>query len=173
MSAAEESLSGAVGLGAGDGKCTRDGSQPSVGGATRSLVTLPHLAYGDAVHAALVAADLAPDVVEAGVRTEEPGGFGELFLTVSWLPGHPLCDPVGLDLLWSHLTGWSVRADGTVRMLFVDGLAAPGVLAEVVLHLVVDGPDCGYSPPPTVARWEHADALDPALEAFTDRGADW
>lgn len=147
-------------------------STHTVGDATRTLVTLPQLPYRSAVRAALYEADLVPDVVDAGVRTEQPGDGGELFVTVSWLPGHPLLgDPAGMDLLWSHLTGWSARADGTVRMLPVSVLAAPVVLAEAVLHLLTEGLDTAWKPVHGHPRWAHAAQLAAALAAFEDREA--
>ncbi|MDX2863430.1 hypothetical protein, partial [Streptomyces scabiei] len=73
-------------------------------------LVLPHLPYGDAVHIILAEAGLMPDVLEAGLRVEDPARGPELFLTLSWLTGHPdLADPAGLDLIWSHLTGWAAR----------------------------------------------------------------
>lgn len=154
---------------------TRDGSQPSVGSVTGCL-TLPHLPYGDAVHAELCGSGLEPDRVDAGVR-REPGGPRELYLTAVWSPGHSDLDrsawPDGLTVSWSHLTGWSAHDGDTVRGLGdVDALAPPVLIADAVLHLAVHGLDIAWVPP-VGGRWEHAGALDAALDTFTERGADW
>jgi len=154
------------------GKDTGDGLQPPAGGVhpTPPLTpTLPHLPYGDAVHAELAAAGLPPDLLDAGLRTEAPGGRRELYLTLSWLMGHPdLHDPTELDLMWSHLIGWSARIDDTVRVLDVDELAAPALLADAVLHLAVHGLEQEWVIP-FEARWQDALELDIALVHFDER----
>lgn len=153
------------------GKDTRGDGQSLVGGVHPA--GLPHLPYGDAVHAALVEAGLAPDVVEAGLRTEDPRRGRELYLTLSWLPGHPDVDgglwPRGMQLAWSHLIGWSAHHD-TVRVLLVDEAAAPALLVDAVLHLATEGLDCVWEPADRTAKWEHARALDLALQAAAGRG---
>lgn len=160
------------------GKDIHDGSQLSVDGVHPAPIppltsVYPSVGYGDAVHAELVASGIAPDVVEAGVRTEQPGGERELFLTVSWLTGHPDLDGVDqLDLLWSDLTGWVARADGDVHVLAVDDLAAPAVLADAALHLATEGLDSAWTCPADPHRWEHAPALEVALAAWEDQGVD-
>jgi hypothetical protein len=176
VSARADSPQEAYGVGEENGKCTRDGGQPSVGGATRPL-TLPHLPYGDAVHTELTASGLEPDMVEAGVR-REPGGPRELFLTVTWSPGHPDLAreswPRGLTLSWSHLTGWSTHDGDTVRALGddVDDIAPPALIADAVLHLAVHGLDIAWVPP-VGGRWEHAAVLDTDLEEFAEREVTW
>lgn len=170
MSALNETYAaGATGKDIRDGKPSVDGVHPAL--TPPPAAVYPSLTYGDAVHAELVASGIAPDVVEAGVRTEQSGGERELFLTVSWLIGHPDLDGVGqLDLLWSDLTGWVARADGDVRVLIVDELAAPAVLADAALHLAADGVDCEWKCPAEPHRWEHALALEAALAAWEDQG---
>lgn len=164
MSAIEETGTAAAVV----GKDTGDGTQPSAGG-VHPAPTFPHLAYGDAVHAELAAAGLPPDVLDTGVRTETPGRRRELFFTLSWLTGHPdLSDPTGLDLIWSHLIGWAARIDNTVRVLDVDELAAPAVLADAALHLAVHGLEQEWVIP-VQARWEDALELDIALVHFDER----
>lgn len=171
MNAREDNVREAGGLGQDTGKCTRGNGRLPAGEATR-IPALPHLPYGDAVHAGLAASGMAPDVMEAGVRTEQPGDGGELFLTVSWLTGHPdVDDPGGLDLLWSDLTGWSARAGGDVRVLALDDLAAPDVVADAALHLAADGLDGAWMPPDGPHRWEHAPAVEAALADWYDREA--
>ncbi|MBD0837399.1 hypothetical protein [Streptomyces sp. TRM68416] len=168
MSARESSVRQAQGV----GKDTGGGLQPSAGGVHPDLA-LPHLPYGDAVHAELTASGLEPDVVEAGVR-REPGCTRELFLTVSWSPGHADLDrevwPDGLTLAWSHLTGWSTHDGDTVRTLDddLDDLAPPVLIADAVLHLAVHGLHVPWVPP-VGGRWVHADGLDAALDAFAER----
>ncbi|MGW0599927.1 hypothetical protein ACWD11_22625 [Streptomyces sp. NPDC002776] len=152
------------------GKDIRDGMQPSADGVHPAL---PHLPYGDAVHGELAASGLEPDTVEAGVR-REPGCGRELFLTVSWSPGHADLDrevwPHGLTLAWSHLTGWSTHDGDTVRALDgdLDDLAPPALIADAVLHLAIHGLDSAWAPA-VGGRWEHADVLDTALDAFTEQ----
>ncbi|WP_406262516.1 hypothetical protein OIA45_39625 [Streptomyces chartreusis] len=175
MTARGSSPQDAGGVGWGDEEGTRDGSQPSAGGATRAL-TLPHLPYADAVLAELTLSGLEPDRVDAGVR-REPGGPRELYVTTVWSPGHPDLDraawPDGLTLSWSHLTGWSTHDGDTVRALAdVDALAPPTLIADAVLHLAVHGQGIPWLPP-AGGRWEYAADLDAAIDAFTERGADW
>jgi hypothetical protein len=166
-----EDVSCAAGV-AGKDTHSGSGSQPSVGG-VHPVPVYPHLPYGDAVYAQLVAASLAPDLLESGLRTERPGGPRELFLTLVWLPGHPDIDaglwPRGMHLSWSHVTGWSAH-DDTVRLLLVDDVAAPALLADAVLHLATDGLDCPWEPEDRLARWDHARALDLALQSAAERG---
>lgn len=132
---------------------------------------LPHLPYGDAVYITLDQAGLTPDVLEAGLRTEDPKRGPELFLTVSWLPGHPdLHDQAGLDLIWSHLTGWAARTGTDATPLTVEEIAAPHVIADVVLHLSVSGLDGEWQPDDRLARWADWRALDAALTAAAERG---
>lgn len=173
MSTRESNLGESCGLGTGSGKCTRDGSQPPAGGATQPTPVFPHLPYGDAVHAELTTAGLEPDRVDAGVR-REPGAPRELYLTFSWSPEHADLDealwPDGLTLTWSHLAGWSTNDGDTVRTLAdVDDLAPPALIADAVLHLAVHGLDVEWVPP-IGGRWEHADALDAALDRFGEQG---
>jgi hypothetical protein len=148
------------------------GKDTRAAGGVHPAPGLPHLPYGDAVHAALAEAGLTPDVVDAGLRTEDPRRGRELFLTLSWLPGHPDVDdrlwPRGMQLAWSHLIGWSAHHD-TVRLLLVDDFAAPALLVDAVEHLATYGLDCGWEPADPRAKWEHARALDLALQAAAER----
>ncbi|WP_200302280.1 hypothetical protein [Streptomyces adelaidensis] len=137
---------------------------------TAALLALPHLAYGDAVHSMLGETGLTPDVLEAGVRTEDPGRGPELFLTLSWLAGHPDVDPAGLDLIWSHLTGWAARIGLDAKPLPLGAFAAPPVLADAVLHLSVNGLEEPWEPADRLAEWEHARALDLTLNAAAEQG---
>ncbi|WP_405930352.1 hypothetical protein [Streptomyces sp. NBC_00827] len=166
MSAIEETSAAAV-----VGKDTGDGPQPSAGGSTQALAVFPHLAYGDAVHAELAGVGRCPDTLEAGLRTEKPGGRRELFLTLSWLPGHPGLDeslrPRGLALAWSHLIGWSARHGDDLVLLDVDELAAPELLGDAARHLVQHGPERAWVPP-FGARWQDALELDIALVHFDE-----
>lgn len=173
MSARESNLREAGGLGPRSGKCTRDGSQPSVGEATQPTPVFPHLRYGDAVHAALTASGLSPDVMDAGVRTEEQGAQRELFLTVSWLRENPdLQDPVGLDLFWSHLTGWGARIGDDVVLLDVHELATPELLVDAARHLTEHRMARDWLPP-FHALWEGAGPLNTALDHFDEQGVTW
>lgn len=132
---------------------------------------LPHLPYGDAVYSMLDQAGLVPDVLYAGLRVEDPKRGPELVLTLSWEPDHPdLHDPVGLDLLWSHLTGWAARIGLDVKALPVQDLAAPHVLADAVLHLVAYGLDGAWVPDDRLARWADWRTLDLALTRAAERG---
>lgn len=162
----------------GTEKSTRDGSQPSVGDATRAA-GLPQLPYGDAVHAALAGAGLVPDTLETGVRVEGQNygaGRRELFLRLEWLPGHEdLADvhrQAGMTLAWSHLAGgWSFLFGDDLVVLDLDELAAPDLIAEAVLTAAVDGFGMVWTAPPGAARWEYAPELDIALVHFDQREA--
>lgn len=156
------------------GKSTHDSGQLLVGDATRTL-TLPHLPYTDAVHAALRAVEVVPDLVEVGVRTETVDGQRELFARLEWLPGHDDLVPVdvqtsGLVLQWSHLAGWSVCAGSDVEMLAADDLADPALIADAALHAAVYGLTEKWVIP-FEARWQHARELDIALAQFDEREA--
>jgi hypothetical protein len=169
MSAIEERAAAAP------GKSTCDRSQRSVGNATQAL-TLPQLPYGDAVHAALHAAGIVPDTLEAGCRIDG-SSYGhsrqELFLRLEWLPGHEdLAAPhraTGMGLDWSHLIGWTVRFGDDLVVLDVDELAAPDLLVAAVLEAATEGFDFVWTPPPGAGRWDHALELDIALVNFDDR----
>lgn len=159
----------------GHGKSTQGSSQLPVGDATRTL-TLPHLPYGDAVHAALHTAGLVPDTVETGSRIDGANygqGQRELFLRLEWLPGHEdlatAHRAVGMALEWSHLGGWTVRFGDDLVVLDADQLAAPDLLATAVLEAATEGFDFVWSPPPGAGRWEYALELDIALVAYDER----
>lgn len=164
MSAIEETTSAIV---EGTGKDTGASTQLPAGD-VHPAHPFPHLPYGDALHAELTGAGLAPDVMEAGVRAEGRYGEGpqELFLRAEWLPGHEdLAAPheVGMALQWSHLTGWSLLFGDDLVVLDVDALAAPALLTDAVLEGAVHGVGARYLAPEDGARWEHARDLDTAL----------
>ncbi|MDX2667427.1 hypothetical protein [Streptomyces stelliscabiei] len=171
MSAIEETTAAAAA-----GKDTHaGGGQPSgdVGGVHPDLVRLGmvHLPYGDAVYIMLDQAGLTPNEMVAGLRTEDPKRGPELVLTLSWEQGHPdLHDPAGLELSWSHLTGWAARIGLDVKSLPVQDLAAPHVLADAVLHLSVSGIAGAWMPEDRLARWADWRALDAALTRAAERG---
>ena len=134
-------------------------------------LALPHLAYGDAVHSMLDQTGLAPDVLETGLRVEDRDRGPELFLTLSWLTGHPdLADEAGVDLLWSHLIGWGVRTGVNSRPLVVSHFAGPALLADAVLHLVTEGYNSVWQTTDRTQEWEHARALDLALNTAAEQG---
>lgn len=138
---------------------------------TSEWLLLPHQPYGDAVHSMLDQAGLTPDVWETGQRVEDRARGPELFLTLSWLTGHPdLASRPGVDLLWSHLTGWGVRTGLDSRPLIVSAYAGPALLADAVLHLVTEGYDSVWHPADRTQEWEGARALDLALSAAADEG---
>jgi len=162
---------------AGPGKDTGDGTQPSAGGSTQTQTVFPHLSYADAVHAALRAIEVLPDLVETGLRVEAFDGQRELFIRLEWLPGHDDLVPaalqvVGLVVQWSHLAGWSVCAGADVAVLeAADDLAAPALIADAALHAAVHGLRCTCERPDPAGRWEFALELDIALVAFDEREA--
>lgn len=158
------------------GQSTRDGGRPSAGDATRTL-TLSQAPYADAVHQALTAAGVEPDVVEAGCRKPR-STHPELFVRLVWLPGHPALapgyedeqGPRGLTLAWSHVTGWSAWSGTEHVLLDVDALAAPELIADAARHFTQHPPVTGAPwVPPADGRWEYALELDIALVAFEDR----
>ncbi|MFI8531094.1 hypothetical protein ACIGMX_12675 [Streptomyces aquilus] len=156
------------------GKSTHDSGQLSLGDATRTL-PLPHLPYADAVHAALRAVEVVPDLVEVGVRTETFEGQRELFARLEWLPGHDdlvAADvaAAGLVVQWSHIAGWSVCAGADVEVLEADDLADPALIADAALHAAVYGLAEKWVIP-FEARWQHARELDIALAQFDEREA--
>jgi hypothetical protein len=130
----------------------------------------PHLPYGDAVHTALVAEGLRPDVTEAGRR--ERRAERELYLRLVWLPGHEDLEPDlardGMSLVWSHLGGWAAHSHLDVRPLLIDALASPAAVVEAALNLTQDGIGCTWEPADRRARWADAGALDMALVAFDE-----
>ncbi|TQE35446.1 hypothetical protein [Streptomyces ipomoeae] len=174
MSAVEDTQHG----GDETGKDTHGGSQPPVGGVhpdPTPAAPWPHLAYGDAVHAALVAEGLRPDVIEAGRRDRR--AERELYLRLVWLPGHEDLEPDlrrdGMVLAWSHLGGWAATTGPgglDMRHLVISDLASPAAVVEAALHLTQDGIDCAWEPADLTARWEYAGELDMALVDFDERG---
>ncbi|MCH5677860.1 hypothetical protein [Streptomyces gilvus] len=161
-------MSAPKGVGGQIGKSTFGSGQLPVGEATRTL-SLPQLPYGDAVHAELTAHGLMPGATEAGVR-----GKSELFLRLSWPPGHQALgedvDEHGLNLVWSHVTGWSAHdRHGEYLLLDVDVLAAPKVIHEAALEFTQRHLDATWQATDRTARWEHALYLDIALVNFDER----
>ncbi|MGW1039359.1 hypothetical protein [Streptomyces sp. NPDC002547] len=158
---------------AAPGKSTHDSSQLSVGEATWAL-TLPHVLYGDAVHAELTAAGLVPAVLDAGLQTGRRGA-GELFLRLVWLPGSRRLGEAaradGLTVAWSHVTGWSAHDRQDRRVLLdVDTLADPALIADAVQHFARHGLARAWVAP-FAARWSEAVYLDIALCNFDEREA--
>lgn len=160
------------------GKDTSGGGQPSGAASTHTVVTalLPHLAYGDAVHAEVAEWELHPELMEAGVGVAARSGRPELFLRLIWPAGSidlgEDVRPDGLTLSWSHITGWSARSGDSGLLLSLHEFAAPPVVAEAALHLVEEGLDCGWTPDPGADRWEHATATRTACLLFaTGKGA--
>lgn len=141
---------------------------------TATRATLPHLPYADAVHAALVALALVPDVLEAGVRRESDSVRQLLFARLEWLPGHDDLVPdagraEGLTVEWSHPGGWSARTGTDLAVLDVDEIAHPDVVADAALHAALCGLRCACERPDGAARWEQAVYLDVALVAYDER----
>ncbi|MFF8034884.1 hypothetical protein [Streptomyces sp. NPDC016626] len=154
------------------GKSTQDGSRLSVGDATRTLA-LPQVPYADAVHAALDAVAMPPEVIEVGVRANRPTA-PELFARCVWPVGSPLLDDearaAGLTLAWSHVTGWTAHtAYDEAETLAVDVLAPPAVLAHAALHMAEYGLHRPWQPPAGPARWSEAVYLDVALGLFDEK----
>ncbi|MFD9107173.1 hypothetical protein [Streptomyces bottropensis] len=136
----------------------------------------PHLAYAGAVHAALVAEGLRPEVTEVGRR--ERRHERELYMRLVWLPGHEDLEPdgqtYGLTLAWSHLGGWAATSGPgglQERTLLISDLASPAAVVEAALHLTQDGIDTDWKPSDLTDRWEFAGALDLALVRFDEQGA--
>lgn len=156
----------------GAGKDTGDGLQPSASGVHPAPAPgLPHLAYGDAVHAEIRASDPhPPEALEVGVRD---GSHRALFMRLVWPPDHPgLGEAVredGLTLAWSHVHGWrAYDRHGDDRLLALHVLAAPQALADAALHLAEHGLGCDWQPETPDTRWEHAQDLELALADWED-----
>ncbi|MEU3346377.1 hypothetical protein ABZ723_15605 [Streptomyces sp. NPDC006700] len=156
------------------GKSTRDSRRLSAGEATRTL-PLPQLPYADAVHAALAEARIAPGVMEAGLRKRDPSNprsRPELYLRLFWLPDHPAlaaaAEEGGLILSWSGVTGWSAHNPTDVRLLPVDALADPALIADAARHYARHGLIKEWVHP-FQARWSEAVYLDIALVKFDER----
>jgi len=144
----------------------------SVDGATRA--TLPHLPYADAIHTALVALGMVPDVLETGVRVETGSPRRLLFLRLEWLPGHDDLVPYaaqagGLVVEWAHPGGWSARVGDDLTVLDLNEIADPAVVADAAMHSALCGPQCGCERSDGGVRWEHAVYLDIALAAYDER----
>ncbi|MFJ9243774.1 hypothetical protein [Streptomyces sp. NPDC101776] len=159
-------------------KSTHDGSRPSVGDATRALMGVPQLPYADAVHAELLAQCMPPAAVETGVR-DNRSGAPELFLRAVWPAGTAFLGGLvrdrGLTLAWSHVTGWSAHdAYGVCRLLDVDALADPRLIAHAAVHLAREPLDEGalWAPLPGLGRWSEAVYLDIALAHYDEREND-
>lgn len=170
MSAIEESAAAVAG---DTGKDIRsslqllaDGVHPALGSA------LPHLPYGDAVHAEVVASGLRPpEFVEAGL-----GGLGSHrvpFLRLVWPPDHEGLGEVaradGLTLRWSHTAGWSAHTCTDYRALPVDTYAHPLLVADAAWHFALYGLGGAEWVEPFEARWEYARDLDLALVHYAER----
>ncbi|MFI2437440.1 hypothetical protein [Streptomyces sp. NPDC018693] len=151
MTAIEETAN----TGAASGKSTRGSDQLPVGDATQSAPV--HLRYGDAVHAALLAVEMPPNVLEAGIRTT--GSRAEAFLRLVWVPGSEDLAAEGRDdglsLAWSPSTGWGVQigTDRDLVLLDVDEYAAPDTIADAALHAAEHGFVLAWTPPDPDARW--------------------
>ncbi|AVV46429.1 hypothetical protein PYK79_45110 [Streptomyces sp. ID05-04B] len=167
MTAIEERAAGV------SGQSIHDSGRLSVDGATRA--TLPHLPYADAVDRALAAMEFLPDTIETGMRKEPgPSGQRELFLRLEWLPGHDDLVPdaicaSGLVVQWSHLAGWSARADDDLVALAIADLANPALVADAAMHAALHGLRCACEKPDADGRWEQAVYLDIALVAYDER----
>ncbi|QQM44975.1 hypothetical protein [Streptomyces liliifuscus] len=176
MNGRQEQLQAATGA----GKDTRNGSQPCAGGSTQPEApgpVFPHLAYADAVYAALTGEDMRPPLIVAAVSNTV---LPTLTIRLSWPAGHPGLRegmwPKGLHVGWSHHLGWRADADphgDQVRFLPLSTLASPAAVTDMVLHLAEHGMACDWEPDYPCARWEHAGHLDAALAEFEGRGVSW
>ncbi|MFC3347330.1 hypothetical protein ACFOOM_07750, partial [Streptomyces echinoruber] len=123
------------------GKDIRRSSQLRVDGVHPAEESVfPHLPYADAVYTALAATGQTPEVLESGLRQSAQG---VLFLRLVWPPGHTSLGRAvrgeGLSLVWSHHSGWSAHTACDSRVLDVDTLAAPRLLAHAARHLAAHG----------------------------------
>ncbi|NEB00594.1 hypothetical protein [Streptomyces sp. SID13726] len=170
MSAIEESAAAVAG---DTGKDIRSGLQPPPDGVHPGLaLALPHLPYGDAVHAEVVASRLCPpEFVEAGLAAV--GGHRVLFLRLVWPPDHEGLDEAaradGLTVRWSASAGWTVHTVTDYRALPVGLYAHPVLVADAARHFARHGLGGAEWVEPFEARWEDADALEAAVAAFTER----
>ncbi|MEV6333068.1 hypothetical protein [Streptomyces sp. NPDC051909] len=108
---------------------------------------LPHLAYADAVHAALVDAGNAPDTLT--VSAPDTGVRHELIAVFSW---------AGITLRWSSETGWRHEAPHCGGPLPLDQFATPTAVVTAAALLTN-----GRPPVPCRERWAQARSLAVAI----------
>ncbi|KRV48806.1 hypothetical protein AQ490_23345 [Wenjunlia vitaminophila] len=132
--------------------------------------TLPHVAYAEAVHAALTAAGLTRSTLEVRSTYDR-----ELTLACTWPASAPVLNRAqwarGMRLWWSSARGWTVDdpATGDARILLLDALASPDAITEAAILLATQGLDADL--PRVGTRWSHAQALDIALSHWEDGAA--
>jgi hypothetical protein len=141
------------------------------------LVQVPHAAYGEAVHAALIEAAAVPD--GTSITTELTGtGSRNLLVTCTWLKGHPALDSGwhrGMRIVWRHAHGWFVEDPNTLlsRSLPVPLLADPAAVAAVAVEAATAGMyddlDRPVDLPGSNTEWAQARQLDKALADWEDR----
>ncbi|MGW8358051.1 hypothetical protein [Streptomyces wedmorensis] len=114
---------------------------------------LPHLSYADAVHAALVDADISPDTLTASASDTD--GLRELIAVFSW---------ADIMLRWSSETGWRHEAPHCGGPLPLDQLAAPAAVVSTV-SLLIDS----HPPVACRGRWAEARFLAVAIGDWEQR----
>ncbi|MFF8829276.1 hypothetical protein [Streptomyces sp. NPDC015131] len=141
------------------------------------LAQVPHAAYGEAVHAALAAAEVAPD--GTSITTELTAtGSRNLLITCTWLKGDPALGAGewhrGMRIVWRHAHGWFLEDPTTLlsRSVPVPLLAAPEAVADVAAeagtHGMYDDLDRPVDLPGSDEQWDQARALDKALADWED-----
>lgn len=123
--------------------------------------TLPHTAYMDAVHDALVTAGLDTDDWEAFAEPDPEAYF-------HWRPGHPALDadswPNGARLVWDYPRGWMLvdPADSGGMDINAGALLAPVRLVALIAPVLASGTSLPTAP--LQGEWEHAADAHAALE---------
>ena len=109
------------------------------------MTAYPHLAYADAIHAALVAAGHTPGSLTATVTPSD-----DLAVLYTW--------PDGLRLSWHSVRGWRHDHLDHGGPLLISLAADPQAVADTVALLAA-----GRPPVPRSEQWEQARALDIAI----------
>ncbi|WP_416520042.1 hypothetical protein [Streptomyces achromogenes] len=109
----------------------------------------PHLSYAQAVHTALLDADMRPHayqvLITAPTSDAGPASGPELEIHAAWTNTHRFVKarvmPHGFRLVWKHTTGWSVTQMllRNLEQLPVPCIADPAFIAETACDLGMNG----------------------------------
>jgi hypothetical protein len=123
--------------------------------------TLPHAAYMDAVHDALVKAGIATNDWDAYAEPDPEAYF-------HWRPNHPALDkdswPSGARLVWDYPRGWMLvdPADNGDMDINAGTLADPASLVALITPVLASGASLPRQA--LEGEWEHATTTHTAIE---------